>query len=586
MGYTSNIVQKEVFMENNNLAAQLNLKFPEYEYVRPNFEEIEKVVKEQTEVLKNAAHVDEALGAYNRFSSVLDEADSMGTLASIRNSINTKDEFYEAEIEFLQENGPHIEGSIVEFKKALLDSKFKDQLKEKLGEYLFQKYENDLLTFKPEIVEDLIEESKLSTEYQKLLASCQMDWDGEKLNLTQLGKYTQDKDRNVRKKATELVAQFFEENTEKIDDIYDKMVKVRDNMAKKLGYKNYVELGYKRMGRVDYNADDVKNYREQIIKHIVPIATELKERQAKRVGHELKFYDEGLQFESGNAKPHGDKDWCLERAKKMYKELSPETDNFFNFMIDRELFDLDAKPGKAGGGYCTYMPKWRSPFIFANFNGTTHDVEVLTHEAGHAFQVYNSRDYIPEYLWPGMESAEIHSMSMEFFTWPWMELFFEDEVEKFKFSHLQGTILFLPYGALIDEFQHYVYENPTATPVERRKMYRELEKKYLPHRDYDGIKILEEGGFWFRQSHVFGMPFYYIDYTLAQVCALQFWKKDQEDHANAWADYLRLCKAGGTKPFLGLVELANLENPFKDGTIEETIKPVVEYLNKVDDSKF
>lgn len=573
-------------MENNNLAAQLNLKFPEYEYVRPNFEEIEKVVKEQTEVLKNAAHVDEALGAYNRFSSVLDEADSMGTLASIRNSINTKDEFYEAEIEFLQENGPHIEGSIVEFKKALLDSKFKDQLKEKLGEYLFQKYENDLLTFKPEIVEDLIEESKLSTEYQKLLASCQMDWDGEKLNLTQLGKYTQDKDRNVRKKATELVAQFFEENTEKIDDIYDKMVKVRDNMAKKLGYKNYVELGYKRMGRVDYNADDVKNYREQIIKHIVPIATELKERQAKRVGHELKFYDEGLQFESGNAKPHGDKDWCLERAKKMYKELSPETDNFFNFMIDRELFDLDAKPGKAGGGYCTYMPKWRSPFIFANFNGTTHDVEVLTHEAGHAFQVYNSRDYIPEYLWPGMESAEIHSMSMEFFTWPWMELFFEDEVEKFKFSHLQGTILFLPYGALIDEFQHYVYENPTATPVERRKMYRELEKKYLPHRDYDGIKILEEGGFWFRQSHVFGMPFYYIDYTLAQVCALQFWKKDQEDHANAWADYLRLCKAGGTKPFLGLVELANLENPFKDGTIEETIKPVVEYLNKVDDSKF
>lgn len=573
-------------MENNNLSEQLDLKFSDYEYIRPDFDEIEKVVKEQTEKVKNAEHVNAAHEAYQRFSYALESADSMITLASIRNSINTKDEFYEKEIEFIQENSPHIEGSVVEFKKALLESKFREQLEEKLGKYLFQQYENDLLTFKPEIVEDLIEESKLSTEYQKLLASCQMDWDGEKLNLTQLGKYTQDKDRETRKKANHLVAKFFEDNTEKLDDIYDKLVKVRDNMAKKLGYKNYVELGYKRMGRVDYNADDVKNYREQIISEIVPLATKLRERQAKRVGHALKFYDEGLQFESGNAKPHGDKDWCLERAKKMYKELSPETDEFFNFMLDHDLFDLDAKPGKAGGGYCTYMSKWRSPFIFANFNGTTHDVEVLTHEAGHAFQVFNSRDYIPEYLWPGMESAEIHSMSMEFFTWPWMNLFFEDEVDKFKFSHLQGAILFLPYGALIDEFQHYVYENPTATPVERRKTFRELEKKYLPHRDYDGEKILEEGGYWFRQGHVFSSPFYYIDYTLAQVCALQFWEKDRENHEEAWKDYLTLCRAGGTKPFLGLVKLANLNNPFIDGTIKKTIAPVVEYLDQVDDSKF
>ena len=573
-------------MENNNLSEQLDLKFSDYEYIRPDFDEIEKVVKEQTEKVKNAEHVNAAHEAYQRFSYALESADSMITLASIRNSINTKDEFYEKEIEFIQENSPHIEGSVVEFKKALLESKFREQLEEKLGKYLFQQYENDLLTFKPEIVEDLIEESKLSTEYQKLLASCQMDWDGEKLNLTQLGKYTQDKDRETRKKTNHLVAKFFEDNTEKLDEIYDKLVKVRDNMAKKLGYKNYVELGYKRMGRVDYNADDVKNYREQIISEIVPLATKLRERQAKRVGHALKFYDEGLQFESGNAKPHGDKDWCLERAKKMYKELSPETDEFFNFMLDHDLFDLDAKPGKAGGGYCTYMSKWRSPFIFANFNGTTHDVEVLTHEAGHAFQVFNSRDYIPEYLWPGMESAEIHSMSMEFFTWPWMNLFFEDEVDKFKFSHLQGAILFLPYGALIDEFQHYVYENPTATPVERRKTFRELEKKYLPHRDYDGEKILEEGGYWFRQGHVFSSPFYYIDYTLAQVCALQFWEKDRENHEEAWKDYLTLCRAGGTKPFLGLVKLANLNNPFVDGTIKKTIAPVVEYLDQVDDSKF
>ena len=255
-------------------------------------------------------------------------------------------------------------------------------------------------------------------------------------------------------------------------------------------------------------------------------------------------------------------------------------------MKTKDLFDLDAKSTKAAGGYCTYLRNWRSPFIFANFNGTTHDVEVLTHEAGHAFQVFSSRDYIPEYIWPGMESAEIHSMSMEFFTWPWMDLFFEEEADKFRYKHITHCLMFLPYGALVDEFQHVVYENPELSPKERRKKYRELEKKYLPHRDYDGIKVLEEGGFWFRQRHIYQMPFYYIDYTLAQVCAFQFWNKDRKDHKTAFADYLRLCKTGGTKPFLQLLEVAKLENPFIYGTIKKAVEPIEEYLNSVDASKF
>ncbi|MDD7761449.1 MAG: M3 family oligoendopeptidase [Ezakiella sp.] len=574
-------------MDNNNLQDNVVFKFKDFEYKRPDIDEIKKVILEQREALINASSTDEAYDTYARISSSFDEFDSMATICSIRNSINTKDEFYEKEIEFLQENSPVLEEALVEYKKAFVESKFRSELEDRLGKYLFQKYENDLLTFKSEIMEDLIEESKLSTEYQKLSASCEIDWDGEKLNLTQIGKYTQDADRAVRERATKEVANFFNTNCDKYDEIYDKLVHVRDKMAKKLGYKNYVELGYKRMGRVDYDANDVKSYRDQIVEVVVPIATELRKRQAKRIGIEdMKFYDESLQFKSGNAKPHGGLEFCLNNAKKMYSELSPETDNFFSFMIERDLFDLESKPGKAGGGYCTYIPKYQSPFIFANFNGTTHDVEVLTHEAGHAFQVFNSRDYISEYIWPGMESAEIHSMSMEFFTWPWMNLFFENDEEKFKFSHLQGALLFLPYGALVDEFQHYVYENVDDTPEMRRAKYRELEKKYLPHRDYADIDFLDKGGFWFRQGHIFGSPFYYIDYTLAQVCAFQFWKKDRDDHKSAWESYLRLCKAGGTKPFLQLVELAGLENPFIDGTIKKTMEPIVEYLNSVDDSKF
>ncbi|NLV75883.1 MAG: M3 family oligoendopeptidase, partial [Tissierellia bacterium] len=302
---------------------------------------------------------------------------------------------------------------------------------------------------------------------------------------------------------------------------------------------------------------------------------------------ELKYYDEPLEYLTGNAKPKGDSKWILENGKKMYKELSKETHEFFTFMVERELLDLVSKKGKMSGGYCTYISDYESPFIFSNFNGTSGDVDVLTHEAGHAFQVYMSRNLkVPEYSFPTMEAAEIHSMSMEFITWPWMGLFFEEEVDKYKFSHLAGAVSFIPYGVTVDEFQHFVYENPQASPEERKSKWREIEKKYLPFRDYEDNDLLNRGGYWFRQGHIFSTPFYYIDYTLAQVCAFQFWIKTRDNREKAWEDYLRLCKAGGSKSFLELVELADLKNPFADGTIKEVIKPIKEWLNSVDDSKF
>jgi M3 family oligoendopeptidase len=177
-------------------------------------------------------------------------------------------------------------------------------------------------------------------------------------------------------------------------------------------------------------------------------------------------------------------------------------------------------------------------------------------------------------------------MSMEFLTWPWMRQFFGPDTEKYRFMHLGGAIQFLPYGVAVDEFQHIVYEHPDMTPAERNAAWRQLEKTYLPHRDYDGIDFLENGGFWQKQGHIFNMPFYYIDYTLAQICAFQFWVKDRISHETAWADYLRLCKAGGSRSFLGLVQLANLRAPFDDGCVESVLGEIKAYLEKVDDSKF
>ena len=564
------------------------MKFQDYKYTRPDLLKIGKEMEVLLKKFNQAETFEEQNKTMEEINKIRSNVETMGNLVYIRHSIDTQDEFYAKEQDFLDENMPLYQNIVVKFYNELVNSKFRPQLEEVWGKQLFTLAELNLKTFSEEIIEDLIRENKLVTEYDKLIASAKIDFEGETRNLSQMAPFMQSKDRNIRKKAYESYISFFEDNESEFDRIYDELVKVRDTMAKKLGYKNYVEMGYDRMSRSDYNADMVANYRRQVYEDLVPIVVELKDRQRKRLGlNEMKYYDEPLEYLTGNATPKGESNWIIENGKKMYSELSKETDEFFNFMVERELMDLTSKKGKMSGGYCTFISDYKSPFIFSNFNGTSGDVDVLTHEAGHAFQTYMSRHLeVPEYAFATYEASEIHSMSMEFITWPWMELFFEDEVEKYKFSHLAGAVNFIPYGVTVDEFQHFIYENPEATPEERKAKWREIEKKYLPFKDYEDNDFLNRGGYWFRQGHIFSTPFYYIDYTLAQVCAFQFWIKTREDREKAWEDYLRLCKAGGSKSFLELVELAGLKNPFEDGTIKEVVKPIKEWLDNVDDSNF
>lgn len=561
------------------------MKFNEYKYEHLDLEKIKKEFSELIESFEKAENVKGQIIALDKIIKLRNHIETMQTLVSVRHSIDTNDEFYDKENEYMDEISPILFGFTNDFYKALVNSKFKDELIQKYGKFLFDLAENTLKTFSPEIIPDAQEENRLSSKYSKLIASAKIDFDGKELNLSQMVPYTQSKDRNVRIEAAKKVAQFFAENQDEFDNIYDSLVKVRTRMAQKMGYKNFVEFGYKQLSRLEYDAKMVEGYRKQVLENIVPLHTELRKRQGKRLGvDKLKFYDEAIKFNSGNADPHGSPEWILNNGKTMYKELSKETDEFFTFMTENNLLDLLSKKGKMSGGYCTYIPEHKAPFIFANFNGTSHDIDVLTHEAGHAFQVYQSRGFeVPEYLWPSYEACEIHSMSMEFLTWPWMNLFFENDTDKYKFIHLSEALLFIPYGVTVDEFQHWVYENPEATPKERREKWIEIEKKYLPTRDYGEIEELKNGIFWFRQGHIFSSPFYYIDYTLAQVCAFQFWIKSRENREKAWKDYLNLCKLGGSKPFFELMKSANLKNPFEEGTLAFVIPKIKEYLDNVDD---
>lgn len=564
------------------------MRFSDMIYERPDFESLEVKFRQELDKFTNSDSSGQQITVIHDINLIREDVETAMSIARIRQTIDTRDEFYDKESVFLDENLPRHEALINEYYRALTNSRYRPELERHFGKHLFTLAEASLKTFKQEIMEDLAEENRVSTDYMKLLASAEIDFDGKKLNLSGLGPYRESSDREIRRSASEAYFGFLAQNRERLDTIYDDLVSVRNRIAIKLGFNDFIPVAYLRMSRLDYGAEMVSRYRESVLKTIVPVANELRESQRIRLGLEhLYYYDLPYRFRNGNPKPKGSPQDLIRECREMYHKLSKETGGFIDRMLDKGLMDLETRTGKAGGGYCSWIPKYKAPFIFSNFNGTSGDVDVLTHEAGHAFQAHMSRHHeVPEYVWPTMEAAEIHSMSMEFVTWPWMERFFGAEADTYRFMHLSDALLFMPYGALVDEFQHVVYRKPGLSPAERFKTWRDLEKKYLPYRDFSGNHYLEEGGFWQSQGHIYTSPFYYIDYTLAQICALQYWKRYQEDKASAWTDYLRLCRAGGSTGFLELVKIGGLKSPFEPGVLEKTIEAAKNWLSKTDSSGF
>lgn len=564
------------------------MKFKDYPYERPDLEAVGKQLEQLESTFKNAESYEEFFEAFKEYDQLMRHVMTARSIAEVRHTVDTTDEFYNAENEFYDEAIPVFSAACAKVIQAILDSPYRKDLEKDIPETWFITNENNLKTISPEIIPDIQEENKLASSYQNLIASAQIELDGKTWTLASLEEKMNSKDREERRRAHKAYWQWFADHEKEIGDIYDKLVKVRTRMAKKMGYDNYIDFGYLRMNRMDYNKDDVANYRRNVLEDVVPVAYDLYKDQARRLGEDsLPVWDEKVEFLSGNPTPKPSFDEMVTTAQEMYHELDPKTGEFFDFMVENELMDLESKPGKAAGGYCTGFPDYEAPFIFANFNHTRGDVETLTHEAGHAFQFYSSRNIFPmECTWPTMESAEIDSMSMEFFTWPWMNKFFKEDTDKFYYAHLGGAVKFLPYGVLVDHFQHEVYEHPDWTPDERMACWRRLEKMYLPHKDYQEVDFLERGGWWMRQHHIFIDPFYYIDYTLAQVVALQFWKRTMDKDPEAFEDYKAVCALGGTKPFRQIVERANVKVPFEDGCLKETMEAVRDWYKDKDASKY
>lgn len=551
-----------------------DFKFKDIQYTRPDCEAFQKLAEDNAEKIKNAVSYSEAKKIFLEFDKAESEFFDMGNIAYIRHTIDTSDEFYDKENEFLNEKTPELMPSLLAFSNAVYDSRFKPDFVAEFGEQMFAEIELRRKSFSEKNIPLLQKEARLCNEYEKIIASADILFDGKHLNLYGIMSYFENPDRNVRHDAYKAYSKFYESNEENFERIWDELIKVRTEMGKNLGFENYIPLGYMKQGRTDYDEKDVAAFREQVREELVPFCAKLYEAQAKRIGvDKVKAYDEAYLFNDGNAVPVGDDDFLIEQAREMYHDMSKETGEFVDFMLGHDLLDVKNKPKKASTGYMTGLNSIKAPFVFSCFNHTTGDVQVLTHEFGHAFAGYMAMRNQPvsTYYSESTDIAEIHSMSMEQFAYPYAEKFFGDKADKFRFSHLQEALTFVPFGVAVDEYQHIVYANPELTPKQRTAEWKKLEEKYMPWREYDDIDFFAKGGWWYHKIHIFLYPFYYINYTLTTMGAMEFKKKMHEDKESAWKDYLNLCKVGGSLGYKETLKYANLSLPFEKGSVKRAV---------------
>ncbi|MCR4672915.1 MAG: M3 family oligoendopeptidase [Lachnospiraceae bacterium] len=557
--------------------------FPELEYVRPDVDAVKEKIAALTEKVRRAESFDVILAVLKEKEELAGGLYSTFTIAMVRHTIDTSDEFYEKENAFLNQAAPTLAPYEIAFSDALLESPYKKDIEEKYGKQYFTDIELRKKAFCEENIPLQQEEALLCDEYQKIIASCEINYDGKKLNLYGIQKYFESTDPVIRAEAWKKYSEFYEKNERRFEEIWDALIKNRNAQGRNLGYENYLPLGYMNQGRTDYGPEEVESFRKQVEEYLVPVCSKLYEAQAKRLGSSIMMaYDEKMVFPDGNAEPAGDDDFMMGKAREMYHEMSPETGEFIDFMMDHQLLDLKNKPKKASTGYMTALPDLKAPFVFSCFNHTIFDMQVLSHELGHAFAGYEAMRHQPimEYYEESTDIAEIHSMSMEQFAYPYAEKFFGDQAEKYRFQHLQEALTFVPFGTAVDEFQHICYSKPGLTPKERTYEWHKLEQKYMPWRHYENDPFMERGGYWYHKIHIFLYPMYYINYCLTTMGAMEFKKKAAEDHENAWKDYLNLCQVGGSRSYLETLAFANVSNPFKEGTVEKACSYAAEILLK------
>lgn len=557
-------------------------KFSELKFPKPDLNSYRDLHKDAIERIKNATSGDEVLEVIFEVNELTRRANDLLEVASIRHSMDTTDERYAEEVRWVDENASHFRQSMLEFHESVYNSPYKDFIEERLGPMYFIKMDVRKKTFCEENIPLRQRDAILSNEYQSIMASCQVEFMGEPRTFMQLQYFFDHEDREVRRAAFKAFSDFLSEHEARLEEIWDELIKVRNQIGVNLGYENYLPVAYLERGRLDYGPEEVQKFRDQVVEEIVPICQKLYEAQAKRLGlDKIMVYDEQIAYPDGNAQPVGDVEYMFDQMVTMLHEMSPETEEFIDYMLDHELIDYEVRPGKAAREYSTMILSRKAPFIFAHFNGSTTSVRHTSGQMGHAFASYRSsrRQPIDEFFFSSADIMEIHVMTMTQFSNGYAERFFGVDADKYKFANLQDLMTFIPFGVAIDEFQHICYSKPELTPKERTMEWRKLEEKYMPWRTYDDEdEFMNRGGYWYHKQHSFLYPLYYIEYCLATVNAMEMYRKHIEHPESSWKEYLALTDVGGSKSYLDILKMAHLTPAYEDGAVKKSISYVKEAL--------
>lgn len=558
------------------------INFNNINYERIDFNDTKLKVNELINKLTSCNNFESYIKLVKEINNIQNHIEEMYDYADIKNMRNFEDKYFKDEIEYWNDNKSNFDSLFLPFYQELNNSKFYDELKEVVPSNLFRILECQSKVTSNSIQELTSKESELKGRYRSL-NKVSLDFDGESKTISEISGFYSNKDRDIRKKAHDTVNDYYYSNHEEYDNILYELINVRNKIAKELGFNNYVDLSLYRLKRFDYDYNDIKSFRDNIIKYINPICKLMSEWQSKELGiNDLKYYD-SVFFTEMPESIHKGSD-LLNELRKSFNKCDKELSKLFNDMLDNDYIDFIQRKNKVNFSITNYLTETCLPVITGNYKNNYLDIQTTTHEMGHSFQKYcaslKDREYIvsPLLKYPTMEVAEMFSYSMELIMMKYVDNIFDSkDYKKYCFMKMYNLIANLPYICLVDEFQESIYSNENLQVEDIRNTWLRLVDKYNLKRSNSGHVNLDNGGYFYRQTHIYTDPFYYIDYALSYFGALSIWNKC-EDNLDLFKE---LGSVASYYSFKEMIDKFNMPNPFKEETVEEVSKKLEkELINK------
>ena len=555
-------------------------KFSDLQYKETDYQSLAKMILDLTEKAKKAdspSSLEEVLKIYD---TEMGEVGYNYTLSYIHSSLDSSDSFWQEALQ--KESKGNAMLDTTPLLKAILENKYFSSLEEKYGPVLRDKLNKSISTGS-KAQNERAEEGDLVSKYQREKAMVRINYKGKELSEGEVIPLFESPIREERIQSRKAVAKAFLEKKELFGSMLERLISLRDTIAKENGFSNYLEYMDINYSRIGYGEKEMDAFVSEVKEYVVPVLSHIFEETRKRLGlEEMTVADISLMFVDGNAKPSGGADVLKEAAKKMYKALSPEMEAFFTGMLDSHSIDVDFSPNKVSGmGFCTDLKKGMYPFVFGNLDGTSWDVTVFTHEVGHAWQSYASDQNLDLTLFREMplDAVEIPSKTMELFSYPFAEEFFGKDGDKFRFAHFRNAVKEIVAYTSVHELNTWIYTHVGASFDEINEKWMEIQSSYYPNVSYGEMEEEEKkGAGLLRNMGIFMFPRYLISYVFSEMCAIDLFMEYLKDKDKALDSYNRLCRVGGSKSYPEILSAAGLEPSYKKGRVKYVMEKVKAYL--------